>query len=115
MESLTEGMFYVLMAYVDGEKCGIEAAAFVERVSDGRVMLGPATLYTILGRFVRERYLEEIDVDGRKRTYRITERGKNAYQAEIDRLHTVLRDAQKLWEGGFSHEDGHTPDPLPAV
>ena len=45
---LTEAMFYVLMAFRRGELCGTEIAAAVERRTEGRVRLGPGTLYTIL-------------------------------------------------------------------
>lgn len=49
---LTEAMFYVLMALRRGEVCGTEIAAWTERCTEGRVRLGPGTLYTILGRFL---------------------------------------------------------------
>lgn len=51
---LTEAMFYVLMALRRGELCGTEIAAWTERCTEGRVRLGPGTLYTILGRFLKE-------------------------------------------------------------
>ena len=37
--------------------------------------MGPATLYTILGKFEAEQYIQETAVEGRKRTYAITEKG----------------------------------------
>ena len=42
---LTEAMFYVLMALRRGELCGTEIAAWTERCTEGRVRLGPGTLY----------------------------------------------------------------------
>ena len=44
MDILTESMFYVLMALLQGEMCGMDMAAFVEERTRGRVILGPATL-----------------------------------------------------------------------
>ena len=96
METLTEAMFYVLMALRTGPMCGIEIAAAIDTLTDNRVNIGPATLYTVLGRFEKEGYIEEIEVSGRKRTYRITKIGLNAYQEEIERLKRCLLDAQKL-------------------
>lgn len=93
---LTESMFYLLLAFQNGPQCGTDAAAFVRRASRGRVVLGPATLYTILAKFEQVKYLEEIAVDGRKRTYRITEKGREAYRAEVQRLTICLSDAQAL-------------------
>ena len=46
--------------------------------------------------------IEEIAVEGRKRTYRITSRGMDAYNAELGRLTACLRDAETI--GGLLHE-----------
>ena len=102
MELLTESMFYVLMALQTGPMCGIDAAEFIERRTRGRVQLGPATLYTILAKFEKEKYICETSVEGRKRTYRITSRGMDAYNAELGRLTACLRDAETI--GGLLHE-----------
>ena len=99
LESLTESMFYVLMALYREKKCGIDIAAWIETKTVGRCRLGPATLYTILGKFEKEKYIREIEVEGRKRTYAITDRGREALRAEVERLRTCLQDAQS--EGGL--------------
>ena len=54
METLTEAMFYVLMALKSRPMCGIEIAAAIDTLTDDRVHIGPATLYTVLGRFEKE-------------------------------------------------------------
>lgn len=92
---LTEPMFYVLMAFLHGEMCGIDVAAFVEKKTRGRVKLGPGTLYTLLNKFQDEALIEEIDVEGRKRTYRLTAKGREAYKEELGRLRACLRDAEE--------------------
>ena len=94
MDTLTESMFYVLMALQSSPMCGIDIAAFIEHRSGGEVRIGPATLYTILGKFEKEKYIKETEVDGRKRTYRITSKGLEAYEEEIARLRACLRDAE---------------------
>ena len=92
---LTEPMFYVLMAFLHGEMCGIDVAAFVEKKTRGRVKLGPGTLYTLLNKFQDEALIEAIDVEGRKRTYRLTAKGREAYEEELERLRACLRDAEE--------------------
>lgn len=92
---LTEPMFYVLMAFLHGEMCGIDVAAFVEKKTRGRVKLGPGTLYTLLNKFQDEALIEEIDVEGRKRTYRLTAKGREAYEEELERLRACLSDAEE--------------------
>ena len=90
---LTEAMFYVLMALRRGELCGTEIAAWTERCTEGRVRLGPGTLYTILGRFLKEGFIQETSVQGRQRNYRLTEKGQQAYRNERLRLRLCLADA----------------------
>ena len=79
---LTEPMFYVLMSFLQQEMCGIEITEFVSQKTGGRVVLGPGTLYTLLGKFQEEHLIEETQVEGRKRTYRLTEKGREVYLAE---------------------------------
>ena len=39
--------------------------------------------------------VEWTEVDGRKRTYRLTSKGREAYEEELDRLRACLRDAEE--------------------
>lgn len=94
MESLTETMFYVLMALKQQEACGIDIAAYIDTKTGGRIKMGPGTLYTILSRFVECGYILETQVEGRKRTYRITSDGAQAYDGELNRLRRCLADAE---------------------
>ena len=100
MDILTESMFYVLMALMNGPMCGIDIADFITRRTRGRLKIGPATLYTVLGKFEKEGYIQEISVEGRKRTYQVTSAGAAAYREELARLKQCVLDA----EGGNSHE-----------
>ena len=56
----------------------------------------------MLSKYEEVQYIEEIAVEGRKRTYRITSRGMDAYNAELGRLTACLRDAEAI--GGLLHE-----------
>lgn len=99
MDILTESMFYVLMALRGRTMCGIDIAEYVDRHTGGRVKIGPATLYTVLGKFESEGYIREIKVEGRKRTYQITGKGTEAYQTELVRLRQCVADAEALFTG----------------
>ena len=69
-------------------------ADYIEKRKKGRVLIGPATLYTLLGKFEKEKWIQEIEVEGRKRTYRITEKGRSAYEQEVVRLQQCVQDAK---------------------
>ena len=93
-EGLTETMFYVLMAFLRAERCGTEVVEFIRHKTRDRLTLGPGTLYTILAKFQEEGFLTEIAVEGRKRTYRLTEAGEQRYQEEVTRLRACVADAE---------------------
>lgn len=97
MDILTESMFYVLMALMRKPMCGIDIADFIDHRTKGRLKVGPATLYTVLGKFEKENYIREVSVEGRKRTYEITGKGADAYREELQRLKQCVMDA----EGGM--------------
>lgn len=124
LEELTESMFYLLLAFCKGPMCGIDAANAIEQMTQGHVRLGPATLYTILAKFEKEGYLVETAVEGRKRTYCITQKGLDAYRAELDRLTRCINDARALPAGSvqtaeqLQMQNGRTEaaaDALPAA
>jgi len=94
LDGLTESMFYVLMAFLRKEMCGIDIAEFIEKKTKDRVKIGPGTLYTILARFEEENIIEETAVEGRKRTYKITDKGIGLYKAELLRLKACVIDGE---------------------
>ena len=92
---LTEPMYYVLMSFLRQDMCGTEITEFVDRKTQGRVNLGPGTLYTLLARFLDEGLIRETQVDGRRRTYRITPKGRAAFQEELERLRACTADGEE--------------------
>ena len=95
METLTESMFYFLIARCGGPMCGKDISEWVEKRPGGRLRIGPATLYTILAKFESEKYIREVAVEGRRRTYAVTGKGGDAYAAELKRLRQCVADAEK--------------------
>ena len=95
LEVLTETMLYVLMSFLREERCGAQVVEFIQRRTDGRVKMGPGTLYAILANFEEEGLIRETEVEGRKRTYQLTEKGRELYREEIERLRACLADAER--------------------
>ena len=105
---MTESMFYTILAFQTGPCCGTEIAEYIEKLTKGRIQLGPGTLYTILSKFVEVGYVREIAVEGRKRTYELTMDGLEAYRNEIMRLQQCLEDAQSAGKNAL--QKGDVPD-----
>ena len=95
LKVLTESMFYVLLSLLWQDRCGTEIVQYVDDTTAGRVSLGPGTLYTILAKFEEEGLIRETAVEGRKRTYAITDRGRALYRQELSRLRLCVADGER--------------------
>ena len=90
-QNLTEPMFYILLCLME-ERCGTDIMNKVKDMTDGRVIIGPGTLYALLDRFLEEGYIKETSSEGRKRNYKITVAGKQALSTEYIRLQALAAD-----------------------
>ena len=90
-QTLTEQMFYILLC-LRREQCGTDVMAQVAALTQGRVSVGPGTLYNLLESFLSAGYIAETKVEGRKRSYLITKAGETALAEEYRRLRLLAAD-----------------------
>jgi DNA-binding PadR family transcriptional regulator len=94
---LSPRAFYVLLALADGETHGYAIARAVETATDGMVRLTAGTLYPIIRQMLRDGWIAEIsgpDDDPRRRSYKLTARGRRVAEAEAERLVVTIRMAR---------------------
>lgn len=97
---LTEAVYYILLA-VRKPNHGYGIIQEVERLTKGRVVLGPGTLYGAIQTLQKKGWIQiySVDMESRKKKeYLITDLGKNAFEAERLRLEELLANA-RLMEG----------------
>src|SRR5512143_2993328 len=92
---LAPATLHILLSLAGDKMYGYAIMQEVSRQSDGRVKLGPGTLYDNLQRLMRQGLVEEIaarasDDNPRRRYYRLTGLGRGVLTAEIDRLRDVV-------------------------
>lgn len=92
--TLSEPMFYLLMALESGDMCGIEINNYIIKKSGGRVDLGPGTLYALLSDFEAGNVIKYVGMDGKRKIYSITDYGRALYIAEYKRLKQCIIDAE---------------------
>ncbi|NLU25128.1 MAG: PadR family transcriptional regulator [Clostridiales bacterium] len=100
-QTLTEQMFYTLLC-LSSECCGADIMARVTAMTEGRVVLGPGTLYALLDNFQAEGFIAQTKVEGRRRSYALTPVGRQMLGAERERLQKQLSDFD-----GFYQEERH--------
>lgn len=101
LETLTEQMFYVLLA-LRRERHGYGAMQAITRLTGGRVAVGAGTLYALLERFEKDGLICRTRTEDNRKYYRLTEEGARVLQNEYDRIRRQAADMERALEG----EDG---------
>ena len=83
--TLTEQMFYILMS-LRTECCGMDIMDRVSTMTGGTVRIGPGTLYNLLEQFQDARMIRQTKVEGRRRSYILTNTGLDALEQEYQRI-----------------------------
>lgn len=92
---MTEANYYILLALMKpGHGYGMMQR--IKELSGGRLVMGPGTLYGVLTRMNREGLIVLTEEEGRRKTYAITEAGKEALLAEYGRLKRLVADGRML-------------------
>ena len=98
-QTLTEQMFYTLLCLK--EECyGMDILDRVPAMTNGRVNVGSGTLYTLLEQFVDSEMIRETKVEGRRRSYILTDKGKDMLEKECERIKAQLADYCLIFEKG---------------
>lgn len=99
---LTPTAFHVLVALANVPRHGYAVAREVEELTEGRLVMGPGTLYGSLQRMLASGLIREAENPGdeglhaeRRRYYAITAVGSAALRAESARLLRAARVAQE--------------------
>ena len=104
-QTLSEPMYYILLSLIE-EECGVDIMNKVGRLSNGRISVGPGTLYTLLDKFLKAYMIAETKVEGRRKSYIITNSGKEALMMEQKRLKKMLEDGVMFEHGSDEYKEG---------
>ena len=91
-----------MLALIDGEKHGYAIMREVEQTTEGRMKLGPGTLYGAIKRLLKAAMIVETDErpepaldDSRRRYYELSDFGRRVLAAEVDRLDYLVEIARR--------------------
>lgn len=98
LQTLTEPMYYILLA-LTRECCGVDIMDRVKKISGGRVIVGPGTLYAMLAKFEQKQIIRLTSSEGRRKSYVITDFGKEELRKEFNRLNALVQDGMFFFAG----------------
>ena len=103
---LTAAVFHILLSLVDGDHHGYGIMQEVNGYAQGKLRLGPGTLYRSIKQMLAQGLIIEWDErpdpaldDQRRRYYRLTDFGHRVLTAETERLEQVLQVARAKQRG----------------
>jgi DNA-binding PadR family transcriptional regulator len=99
---LTPAVFHILLALSDGEKHGYAIMREVQNSTNGRVSMGPGTLYGAIKRLLNSGLIAETAErpdpalnDSRRRYYKLSAQGQEVLAAETERLMEMVDSARR--------------------
>lgn len=99
---LTPAVFHILLVLADEDRHGYDIMREIASATDGKIQMGPGTLYGTIKRMLRVGLITEIDErpdpaldDSRRRYYRLTLMGQRVLAAEVERLAQLVAIAQR--------------------
>jgi DNA-binding PadR family transcriptional regulator len=98
---MTSAVLHILLSLSADDRHGLGIAADVKAFTNGRLTLGPGTLYGTIKRLLEAGLVEDLgqpsadDDDPRRRYYRITPKGRRALELETEGLASVLGVAKR--------------------
>ena len=95
-KTLTEQMFYVLLC-LRNECYGMDILDQVPAMTGNRVSVGSGTLYNLLEQFLAEGMIIETKVEGRRRSYILTDKGKEMLDKEYQRIRAQASDYRRIF------------------
>ncbi len=102
MRPLTHTVYHMLVAIESGTRHGYAIGKEVEELTEGRIVMGPGTLYGSLQRMEHQGLIAEAPNPGdeglhaqRRRYHQMTPLGSTALRVESDRLFRAVRLAQQ--------------------
>jgi DNA-binding PadR family transcriptional regulator len=110
LHPLPSSAFQILLALVGEDLHGYGIMRQVAEQTDGRMRLGPGTLYSSIQSLLEEKFIEEVDLredtklgQERRRYYRLTSAGRKLARSEAERLADLLRvaRAKKILRGDY--------------
>lgn len=97
--ALTEVTFFILLSLYT-PKHGYAIMQFIENETHSRLSLGAGTLYGALNSLQEKGWISTYgSIDGRKKEYQITALGRDVAEAELTRLQSLIRIAEKIIGG----------------
>lgn len=96
---MTETAFYILL-YLQKPNHGYGVVQKVEKLTGGTIKLAPGTMYGSLSKMEKDKVIEFIREEDKRKIYQITELGSQVLELELQRITRLYKIAQEEMKNG---------------
>lgn len=94
---MSETAYYILLS-LNEARHGYGVMQHVETITNDRLRLGPGTLYGTLSRMEKDRLIDVVAEEDRRKVYIITDTGREVLRAELRRLKELVANGADVLE-----------------
>lgn len=91
---MTETGFYILLC-LRKPNHGYGIVKLVDEMTDGEVKLTPGTMYGSLSKMEKDKLIEFVKEEDKRRIYQITELGNEVLELELKRIERLYRNSKE--------------------
>ncbi len=95
---MTETAYYILLSLTESRH-GYGIMQHVEELTYGRIRLGPGTIYGTLSKLEKDELILPVSEEDRRKFYKLSKKGEELLQLEMDRLQELIANGKKEMEG----------------
>jgi DNA-binding PadR family transcriptional regulator len=92
---LSEATYYVMLA-LDEPRHGYAVMQAVEAMSGGAVTIGPGTLYGAFNTLEKQKLIEKVSEEERRKIFGLTDLGRGVLVEQIHRLELMVRNGRSV-------------------
>ena len=95
IESISPQALFILLSLAVKDRHGYEIMKQVQKDSEGKVTMGPGTLYGAIKRMLKDGWIKEAGEKDRRKYYSLTELGRSNLSSELQRYRDTLEKARE--------------------
>ncbi len=92
---LSESTYYIMLMLAE-PRHGYAVMQEVEAMTGGAVVIGPGTLYGAFSALEKEKLIEMVRKEARRKFYGLTEKGRAVLRRQIERLEMMTDSGRKM-------------------
>jgi DNA-binding PadR family transcriptional regulator len=102
---MTETAYYILLS-LKGRRHGYSVMQHIEKLTKGRLKIGPGTVYTTLFKMERDGLIRVVREEARRKIYQQTSSGKELINLERQRLEELVRNGKEERVSNYENQKG---------